>query len=51
MEVRYLCLCEVQPLTAESEDSPAQWFDLDYLAASERDAGLDRMIQKTIDTL
>ncbi len=48
-DVRYLCLCDVQPLTAESEDSPAQWFTLDDLATSERDAGLDRMIQKTID--
>ncbi len=47
-DVRYLCLCEVQPLTPESEDSPAQWFDLDDLAASEQDAGLTRMIKKTI---
>jgi 8-oxo-dGTP pyrophosphatase MutT (NUDIX family) len=50
-DVRYLCLCDVQPLIAESEDSPAQWFDLDYLASLEFDTGLDRMIQKTIGGL
>ncbi len=48
-DVRYLCLCEVQPLVAESEDSPVQWFDLDCLAVAGLDAGLDRMIKKTID--
>jgi 8-oxo-dGTP pyrophosphatase MutT (NUDIX family) len=48
-DVRYLCLCDVQPLTEENESSPAQWFDLDYLASLELDAGLDRMIKKTID--
>lgn len=48
-DVRYLCLCAVQPLTAESKDSPVQWFDLDYLVSLGLDAGLDRMIQKTID--
>jgi 8-oxo-dGTP pyrophosphatase MutT (NUDIX family) len=50
-DVRYLCLCDVQPLIAESEDSPVQWFDLDYLASLEFDSGLDRMIQKTIGGL
>ncbi len=48
-DVRYLCLCEEQPLTAESEDCPARWFDWDELLALERDADLDRMMQKTID--
>jgi 8-oxo-dGTP pyrophosphatase MutT (NUDIX family) len=48
-DVRYLCLCDFQPLIAESEDSPVQWFDLDYLASLEFDSGLDRMIKKTTD--
>ena len=47
-DVRYLCLCEVQPLTPESEDTPAQWFDVSELASWSLDPGLDRMLQKTI---
>ena len=47
-DVRYLCLCEVQPLTPESEDTPAQWFDVNELASWSLDPGLDRMLQKTI---
>ncbi len=48
-DVRYLCLCDVQPLTAESEDSPVRWFDLDDLRTLGLDSGLDRMMKKTID--
>ena len=47
-DVRYLCLCAVQPLTPESEETPAQWFDLEELALWSLDPGLDRMLQKTI---
>ena len=47
-DVRYLCLCEVQPLTPESESTPAQWFHVDELATWPLDSGLDRMLQKTI---
>ena len=47
-DVRYLCLCTVRPLTPESDDTPAQWFDLKEIASWSLDPGLDRMLKKTI---
>ncbi len=47
-DVRYLCLYAVQPLRPESEETPAQWFDLEELALWSLDSGLNRMLQKTI---
>lgn len=49
-DFRYLCLTQLQPLEPATDADRAEWFSLDQLSTLQLDPGIERMIQKSLES-